>query len=263
MNSKIVSGSIVLYNNDLEILRNAVNSFLNSSLNVFLYLIDNSPTNYLQNHFIDSKIFYYHNPSNPGFGAGHNLAINRSKLDGFTYHVIINPDVFFNSDVITQIRVFLDSHLDVGLLMPKILYPDGRNQYLCKRNATVFDLFLRGFAPKFIQRVFNNRMRRFLYMDEDNEVIKYNVPYLSGCFMFLRISELNKIGGFDERFFMYFEDTDLSFRFYKFSKTCYYPISQVYHHYSGMTHKSHKFKIITIVSLIKYFNKWGWFKYLM
>ena len=70
-----IIGSIVLYQNDVEELKEAIESFLNTSLNVKLYLIDNSPTNELSKQFSDPKIEYIFNNGNIGFGAGHNVAI--------------------------------------------------------------------------------------------------------------------------------------------------------------------------------------------
>lgn len=85
------------------------------------------------------------------------------------------------------------------------------------------------------------------------------VPYLSGCFMFIRTKVLEKVGLFDERFFMYLEDTDLSRRIHKISKTIYYPYVHIYHEYGKGSYKNLKLLKYHIDSAIKYFNKWGWF----
>lgn len=85
-----------------------------------------------------------------------------------------------------------------------------------------------------------------------------NVPYLSGCFMFLRVSVLKEVGLFDERYFMYLEDTDLSRRIHKKYKTIYYPFVHIIHEYSKGSYKNIKLLIYHIHSAIKYFNKWGW-----
>ena len=99
---------------------------------------------------------------------------------------------------------------------------------------------------------------KYEYRDKNYEQIMFDIPYLSGCFMFLRSDVLKRIGGFDERYFLHMEDADLSRKFNLYSKTAYFPDSCVYPHFGQLTHKKIKYKIITIKSAIKYFNKWGW-----
>ena len=141
MNS--ITASIVLYNNDISILKKTVNSLFNNSLIKCLFLIDNSENNNLEQYFLDDRIVYIHNPSNPGFGASHNLAIVQSIQQQSKYHIIVNPDIFFEIGTIESIFDFMENNLSVGHLMPKILYPNGKIQFLCKHNPTFFDLFVR------------------------------------------------------------------------------------------------------------------------
>jgi GT2 family glycosyltransferase len=86
------------------------------------------------------------------------------------------------------------------------------------------------------------------------------VPYLSGCFMFLRIDALKKTGIFDENIFMYGEETDLCRRLIKNNfKTIFYPKVKITHEFAKGSHKSFRLTWIGIKSAIYYFNKWGWF----
>lgn len=254
----MITCSIVLYNNEKSILSEAIASFLNTQQDVYLYLIDNSPTDNLK--ILDNKINieYIHNPSNPGFGASHNIAIKKSIELNSDYHLVLNPDVYFNSGTLEQIFSFMESHPEIGHLMPRILYPNGDIQYLCKTNPTVFDLFARGFMPNFLKKVLKKRLDKYEFKSNNYDNIIYDVPYLSGCFMFFRTSTLKKVGYFDENIFMYLEDADITRRFLNNSSTVYYPMAIVYHHYAGLTHKLWKYKWITIKSAITYFNKWGW-----
>ena len=255
----MITCSIVLYNNDTNILADAITSILNTQQDVFLYLIDNSPTDYLNKLNNKNNIEYIHNPSNPGFGASHNIAIKKSIERNSDYHLVLNPDVYFNSGTLEDILNFMKSHPAIGHLMPKILYPNGQMQYLCKTNPTFFDLFARGFLPGFLKRFFKTRLNKYEYRSYNLEDIIYDIPYLSGCFMFFRTNTLKKVGFFDEKIFMYLEDADITRRFLKVSRTVYYPNAIVYHHYAGLTHKKWKYKWITIKSAFTYFNKWGWF----
>jgi GT2 family glycosyltransferase len=253
-----LTGSIVLYNNSPEILLNAVNSFLDTNLEVRLFIIDNSPANSLEKYFINSRIQYLHNPQNPGFGASHNIAFKLAIEFNSPYHVILNPDIYFNNKVLNDIYDYMNLNKDIGQLMPMICYPNGELQYLCKNNPTVFDLFIRGFIPNSFKKYLSKRMKLYQYMNHDYHKIIYDIPYLSGCFMFFRMEVINKIGFFDEKIFMYLEDADITRRVLNVSRTIYFPKVKVYHHYAGLTHKFLKFKLITIQSAITYFNKWGW-----
>ena len=85
-----------------------------------------------------------------------------------------------------------------------------------------------------------------------------NVPYLTGCFMFLRLSALEQVGLFDERYFMYPEDIDLTRRLHTRFLTLYYPYATVIHDHERASYKNLKMLMIHIVNLCRYFNKWGW-----
>lgn len=259
MKAKITS-CIVLYKNDLTMLREAINSFLDTELNVKLYLVDNSPTDELKTLVTDSRMEYIHNPANPGFGAAHNIAIKKAFEIESNYHLVLNPDIYFEKGILEKLCEFMDSNLSVGHIMPKVTYPNGEFQYLCKTNPTFFDLFARGFMPSFLKKIFQKRMDGYEYKNQDYNKIIYDIPYLSGCFMFLRTDVLKQVGFFDDRIFMYLEDADLTRRFLQVSRTVYYPEAHVYHHFAKLTHKKLKFKWITVESAFIYFNKWGWLK---
>jgi GT2 family glycosyltransferase len=254
-----IAASIVLYKSPREKLLAAIKSFLNSELNIKLYLIDNSPTDELRNIFQDNRVVYISNPSNPGFGAAHNIAIYEAIALNSKYHLVLNPDVYFEGGNLEKLYDFMELNPEVGHVMPKVLYPDNSVQYLCKTNPTPFDLFARRFMPSFMKKWFQKRMNRYEYKDQDYNSIIYDVPYLSGCFMFLRIETLKKVGVFDERIFMYIEDADLTRRFLKLSRTVYYPEAVIYHHFEKGSHKSRKLMWYSIHGAWVYFNKWGWF----
>lgn len=254
-----ITSCIVLYKNDSTLLSNAIESFLNTALNVKLYLIDNSPTNELKNISSDLRAHYIHNPSNPGFGAAHNIAISESIKEGSKYHLVLNPDIYFESGNLETLFKFMESNREVGHVMPKVLYPDHSIQYLCKTNPTVFDLFARRFLPNFVKPWFKDKMDAYEYKDKDYNQVMYNIPYLSGCFMFLRTEILKKVGFFDDRIFMYIEDADLTRRFLQISKTAYLPDAVVYHHFAKGSHKNWKLTWYSIHGAFIYFNKWGWF----
>lgn len=255
-----VTCSLVIYQNERKLLLDAIDSFLNTDLKIKLIIIDNSPTNILQDIKTDSRVLYMHNPANPGFGASHNVAIRKAIDLDSKYHLVLNPDIYFEKTTLEKLCEFMDANLNVGHVMPKVTYPNGEFQYLCKTNPTFFDLFARGFMPQFFKNILQKRMDKYEYKDQDYNKIIYDIPYLSGCFMFLRTSVLKKVGFFDDKIFMYLEDADLTRRFLEVSRTAYYPKAHVYHHFAKLTHKKIKFKWITVQSAFIYFNKWGWLK---
>ncbi len=253
----IVSCSIVLFHNDRDVLMAAIDSFLNTRLSVKIFLIDNSSDTLLSDIRVDDRVEYMKLPSNIGFGAAHNIAIEKAFSINSIYHLVLNPDIYFDPGTIEKIVDFMESNRGVGQLMPKVVYPNGEIQFLCKNNPTVFDLFARRFLPKRIQKIFLTRMSKYDYQDRDYQSIMYDVPYLSGCFMFLRMSILREVGFFDDRIFMYIEDADLTRRFLEKSKTVYFPHVQIYHLFAKGSHKSWKLTWYSIQGAIVYFKKWG------
>jgi len=254
-----ITGTIVLYKNSTDVLLNTISSFLDTELSVKLYLIDNSPTNELKDVAVEPRLEYIHNPSNPGFGAAHNLAIKK-VLDSSNYHLILNPDIYFESGTLELLYSYMEKNPEVAHVMPKVLYPDGSIQYLCKTNPTPFDLFTRRFLPGILKKLFKKRLDKYEYRDKDYNKEMQNVPYLSGCFMLIRTQIFKRIGYFDERIFMYIEDADLTRRILQVAKTAYYPDATVYHHFEKGSHKSWRLMCYSIHGAFIYFNKWGWFK---
>jgi len=252
-----ISGSIVLYSNERNVLLEAINSFLDSKLVFCLYLIDNSPSNILKNISNDDRIRYIHNPSNPGFGAAHNIAINLAMQDNADYHLVLNPDIYYANGVIEELTVYMNANSQIANLMPKVLYPNNDIQYLCKLLPTPYDWIGRRFNP--LKGMVEKRNDLFeLRFTGYNRIM--DVPYLSGCFMYLRISALRKVGLFDEGIFMYGEETDLCRRLIDGGyRTVFYPKVHIYHHFEKGSHKSWRLTKIGMQSAIYYFNKWGWF----
>lgn len=252
-----ITASLVLYNTKTDDLNNVIKSVINSEIDL-LYIIDNSPTDKLRNQvsqYRSDKIIYIYGHGNVGFGRGNNIALKKALIFKSKYHIVLNPDIIFTPNVIVCLADYMDVHESVGQILPKVVYPNGDLQFLCKRLPTPIDIFLR----RFVAERFNNRRNALYEMHYTGYDKIWNCPLLSGCFMFLRMSVINTIGFFDPRFFMYFEDFDLMRRIHQISKTIYYPyISIIHNHAAGHRHNTLLLKE-SIKSAIKYFNKWGWF----
>ncbi len=252
-----IIASIVTYKNDTTTLSKAIASFLNSGLKTYLYVIDNSPTNELKDVCAFKNVEYIFNNKNVGFGSGHNIAL-RKMSSQTKYSLILNPDVYFEPRTLEKLFDFMEKNNDVGLVLPKVLYPDGSLQYLCRLLPDPCDMLLRKIEIKFLSPLLDAQKARYELRFADYNT-QMEAPYLSGCFMFLRTNILEKTGIFDERFFIYFEDVDLSRRIHKHYRTVYYPEALITHGYQrGSNKDSHLLKHL-VSSGIKYFNKWGWF----
>lgn len=250
----MITASIVLYNTPKNQVETVLQSVSNSMVIEKLYVIDQSPNDWwriISNKY--SFIRYVHN-ENMGYGAGHNLAIKKAIEVGSKYHVVLNPDLKFDSNVIKDLQRFMDKNIDVGHVMPKILNEEGELQYLCKLVPSPFDLIFKRFLPKHIGEKFSHKFQ-LKFTDYNKEM---DVPYLSGCFMFFRTEALKSVNGFDERFFMYPEDIDITRRIHREWRTVYYPEVFIYHLHAAESYHNKKMLRVHIWNMIKYFNKWGW-----
>lgn len=249
------AASIVTYETDREELLCCVNSLLRDDVDL-IYVCDNSPDDSLKYLCgISDRIQYLHNSGNIGYGSAHNVAIRLSLRNGVRYHLVINPDVYFERGTIREIVGFMERDVSVVQLTPNVVYPDGRVQFACRMLPTPADLILRRFVPRFLYR---KRERRYLleFFDRKRSA---DVPYHMGCFMFFRCSAFERAGLFDERFFMYPEDIDITRRMHRIGKTLFWPGATVVHAHRAASYKSARMLWVHIVNMIRYFNKWGWF----
>ena len=251
----MISASLVLYNTKENDLRKVIHCVHHSIINT-LFVIDNSPSNVLEAIVkeLSNKCEYIHGQGNIGYGGAHNIGIKKSIEKHAEYHIVLNPDIYFKPEVIDQLYTFAQRHYEIGLILPKVTYPNGDLQYLCKLLPTPLDIFGRRLLPK---KLIKKRNERF-EMRKTGYNTTWNCPILSGCFMFLRTSTLKQVGGFDERFFMYFEDFDLMRRLHRVSQTVYYPHVTIIHNHAAEHHTNKDLLKASIQSAIKYFNKWGW-----
>ncbi|MEN8138310.1 MAG: glycosyltransferase [Bacteroidota bacterium] len=250
-----ISASIVVYNTDEEILEESISSYLDAEYSGELWIIDNTANgryNYLANKY--DRIHYYLSDENLGYGKAHNIAI-RHFLEKTKYHLVLNPDVSFTGDVIKELLIYLENNERTGLIAPKAEYPDGSLQ----SNGRLIPspghlLFRRFFSDKKDNDDINNR-----YELKFNQEEPYQAPVILGSFMLFRNSALREVGLFDERFFLYPEDIDISRRMFEKYKNIIYTERNFIHHHEQASYKDLKTLWIHSKEMIKYFNKWGWF----
>ena len=247
------NASIVLYKQHPAEVAGLVGSLLAAPGVSHVYLVDNSPEQDGRWDKLGAE-YLYNKGRNLGYGRAHNIALRRSLEQGVPYHLVVNPDVELSPDVIPALERFMNAHPDVGHVMPRVVYPDGELQYLCKLLPTPADLLVRRFLPAGWTR---RRMERFEMRASGYDHVM-DVPYLSGCFMFLRTDTLKRVGLFDERYFLYPEDIDLTRRIHAVCRTVYYPGVQVVHHHARGSYRNPKMLAVHLWNMAKYFNKWGW-----
>ena len=246
--------SIVLYNPQWQQIVSLTESLLLYPKVRHIYWIDNSGSSAKELPISSQKISYIFNGRNLGYGAAHNIAIRQSIYDDVPYHLVINPDIIITPETLNVLVPFLEEHKMVGCVTPQVKYPDGELQYLCKLLPTPLDVFGRRFLPK---RWMERRNRRYELRDSGYNRIM-NIPYLSGCFMLFRTEAVRKARLFDERFFMYPEDVDLTRRIHRDYLTVYYPHTTIIHNHAKASYRSLRMLWVHIVNMCRYFNKWGW-----
>lgn len=186
---------------------------------------------------------------NLGFGRANNRALN---IIDSQYHVFVNPDVLFINDSLSALKLFMDTHPDVGMCIPKILDTNGKMQKVYRQDITVLDAFNR--------MILKNKMHKrdcWHTMSDQDYTQPFRVPFGQGSFLFARTNLIKQLGGFDNSFFMYLEDADLCRRVNQVSKLVYCPDAVVIHKWKRESHKKMKLLKEHLKSYIIYFKKWG------
>lgn len=250
---KKISICIVTFNNENNIL-SVLDCIYRYSENFILetFVVDNNSTDntveLVKKNFPRVNVTVL--SQNKGFGYGHNKILNKINSD---FHVILNPDITFNTNIFDNLAEYLQSNPNVAVVVPQILNADGSVQALPR------------LKPKF-KYLISGRLERFggifkLWRDEytcSGEIFEKptEIDFCSGCFMMIRSEIFKKLNGFDERFFMYFEDADLTRRAQKYGKTVLHPGICAIHTWERTSCKKLKYLCIHVDSMIKYFKKW-------
>ena len=277
MSSEIIKSTYEIENFDVSViivnwnagkyLEETVNSLREQTRDISyeIILIDNNSNKdeesylYLENLVKFDNVTLIKSNENLGFAKANNVGMSLAKGRNF---LILNPDVVMHNNVIKVLSEYLDNNADVGMVGPKIFDINGNFQQNCMKGKpypmdTLFHLI--GLAKAFPKcKALNGYALRYLNRDEINEC-----GGLSGCCTLLKKSLYEEIGGMDEQFFMYQEETDWGLRTAKAGyKTVYNPNAEITH-YQGVTTKKIKVKSIWIFtqSMMKFFKKHFWNDY--
>ena len=246
-----ISVSIVLFKHSRRDIQDLLGLLLHSEAIGNIYLVNNGGSEWVES-LAGSKIFPISGHGNIGFGAGHNLALRHNTFGSSKFHLICNPDISFSTTALNQLLSLVHARSEV-LFIPNVCNIDGTRQDCCKLLPSPLNLFARRFFPALGRRLDSRYLLANAVFTKE-----FFAPSLSGCFMLCRAEALVNVGGFDERYFMYMEDVDLSRRLAYFGGSMYLPSVQIFHGFQKGSYKNIRLLKYHIHSAIKYFNKWGW-----
>ncbi len=251
MDNISVTACIVTYNN-ATCIKECIESILKETKikNFKLIVSDNCSTDgtvpLIKSVFPEVSII--ENSYNGGFGYGHNKVLREIKSK---YHLVINPDIVFGEDIISKLVSYMEENDDVGMITPKVLNRDGTEQYLPKRDPSIRYVIVSKFKPfKHFRDEYTRKMEKLETATE--------IDSCTGCFFMIRTQLFKKLKGFDNRFFMYYEDADLSRRARKYQKLIFYPEGYVYHDWKRDNMHSLSGVLSFLKSMMIYFKKWKW-----
>lgn len=242
-----LSVSVVAYNNPEEIL--ACLESLQRYTRAYpaaIYLSDNSTARPVAGAVREAfpGVIVLDNGANLGFGAGHNKVLPLLDSD---FHAIVNPDITLKDDALAKMVDYMRAHPEVGLMMPDILNPDGSRQILPKRDPRWIYMFG--------GKIFPALRRRYCRAGEAFDG-PTEIEFCSGCFSLIRTELFRELGGYDERYFLYMEDADLSREVRKSRKVLFFPDAKVYHAWHQDTVHHLSALKLHLSSARKYFRKW-------
>ncbi|MFO7928519.1 MAG: glycosyltransferase family 2 protein [Candidatus Humimicrobiaceae bacterium] len=255
--------SIIIINyNSLEFLKSCLESLekITGPVSWEALAVDNGSSDgsvsYLEKMTQKRKNFKFFNAGkNLGFSLASNLAANEAEGD---FLLFLNPDTrMLDSNLGDMLDFYAGKAKEeqVGIIGAKLLNPGGSLQYSCRSFPTLARQFYESF---FLYRIFRrSRIFGSYFLTWWDHESTRAVDWLSGAFMLVDRKTFKKVGGFDARFFMYSEDTDLALRLKREGFTnYYYPFFKVEHNDSGIASRNSPKKIAEIwKSRVIYFKK--------
>ena len=197
------------------------------------------------------------NSDNPGYGRAVNRLVRSLTIEP-SFLGVLNTDLCWEEGMFSHLLRMMESSDDLVLAVPQIVDPSGEPQQLCKRNPTVLALLSRRFVPRWLKPMWLRRYDRWFVMADHDQNQPIESTYLSGCCMVIRSDAFRHIGGFDERFFLYLEDADLTRSLAAVGRCLHLPDVSVTHGWGRGNYRSLRLMFVNFVSAWIYFRKWGW-----
>ena len=253
MENPRASACIVVYKGADEAARAARSLLEHTQYPLEIYLVDNNSPDgagqALEKMPFPDNVHVVRLAENVGFGKGHNAVI---PMLTSCYHFVVNPDITLEEDSISALCSWMDDHPDVVMATPRLKYPSGEEQYTAKRRPTFAALLARQLPLPFLKGV----ERHYLMLDEDLSIPR-EIDFCTGCFFVIRTDVFRRMGGFDESYFMYVEDADITREAQKYGKVFYVPVTYVHHAWHRDPNKKLRSFTMQIRSMLHYWHKWG------
>lgn len=213
---------------------------------------------YLEQVENQKKIRLVRAGANLGYGRANNLGASQANGE---YILILNPDVSVEPDTLQKMADFMDAHADIGILGPQLYFFNGQIQDSCRRFMNPSDLLIKR-TPLGRFKYFKKRMDSYTMANSDHSRTQAVDLVTGACFM-ARADAFKKIGGFDERYFLFMEDADLCRKTWEAGlKVVYFPEARALHYHKRLSGGSFlgllKQRVfwIHVASAGKYFWKW-------
>lgn len=255
--AKDLTISIVNYNSKRFILNCLESIYADSNgLDTEVYVVDNNSTDgsIEATEKLYPKVKLIFNKNNRGFAKANNQVLG---IADSRYCLITNPDVIFLPGTLTAMTNFMDSHQDAGAVGCKVLNINRTLQHSCRRYPTFLTILLRGIGIELIHP--NCRpIERYLMKDIKHEGV-LPVDWVTGCCLMVRKETIDEVGFLDEKFFMYFEDTDLCYRINERWQVYYLSNVCIIHEFQHMSRRigNLKHKIYHLRSAARFFRRHG------
>ena len=258
-----LSAAIVVYNGASEALTAAASILkYTQKYPLTLYLIDNASPDgsgavlqgALASHSLhcnqQQEVRVICSEKNIGFGAGHNLVLPELTSD---YHFILNPDILLENDILSDMADWMETHPQAVMARPGLQYPDGREQILPLRRCSVLALVYRQLPWLGFLKKFNDH---YVMADKDLSA-PTQIEFCTGSFSMMRTKTMRQIGGFDEGYFVYVEDADLTQKALQVGEVYLLPQFHAIHVWHRAPHTNFSCFTMQLKGMFRYFRKWG------
>lgn len=248
--------TIVSYHDEADVIKavESIEKYTPASIQKEIFIVDNIDGTVdndklmkLENQYADVKVVA--TGKNLGFGGAHNYVMD--MLDS-KFHAIVNPDILLEMDAFSALLSFMQDET-IGMCVPRLVDESGELLAVYRREVTVWDMFLR----MFLKGAFKKR-QDYHTMANADYTKPFEVPFAQGSFLVIQTELFKRLGGFDERYFLYMEDADLCKRVNEVSRLMYCPDATVVHAWDRGSHKSGKLFMLHVKSMFSYFSKWHW-----
>ena len=220
---------VIICWNDLKVIGDCLASIFNETSQISFEVIisdngsDDGSIEYIRQHFGQLRIV--HNGENLGFAKGNNAGIRVARGE---YVLILNPDTIIHDRALEKLIAFADRRPEAGAFGCRVLNPDGSFQDPARPTPTVLGCAVAALYMRWLGRL-STIFASDLYPGWEGRSER-DIGYQSGCCILFRRQILQDLGGFDERFFYHFEETDLCRRIWKSgASVLFYPGAEITH----------------------------------